>query len=310
MTSQAAAQDGDRIVWSARLGAHLEAFRTQAGLRRLDLANRLGVSEETIRLWERGAVQPSETHLVRLIPMLSVEAAYWQHHEVGDAPDHDELGELARCLRSERAKRGLTQAAMAAHLAVAQPTYAGWESGRTQPAADRLAGLASLLGISERQVEAMCGAPFTVDHADWPDFGRLIGSRRQALRLTRADLAERLGVSARAVMNWELGYRRPQPAHITALASVLGASTVELVAALPQRPAPSRLRAMILTRQRGLGLPSTDVARLVGTTEPTISRWVNGHSRPAAENLQRLADVLGLSHARLAAAVGTTPELR
>jgi len=295
MTSQAVAQEvEDRVVWSARLGAHLEAFRTQAGLRRLDLANRLGVSEETIRLWERGAVQPSEAHLVRLIPMLSIEASYWERHAVGAVADPDELPELARCLRAERAERGLTQAAMAAHLGVPQATYAGWESGRTTPAADRVTQVASLLGITESQIDSLCGAPFTVDHTDWPAFGQLVGARREALRLTRADLAERLGVSARAVMSWELGYRRPQTAQITALASALAVSSAELVAALPQRSAPSRLGALILSRQRELGLQSTDVARLVGTTEPTVSRWINGHSRPGAKNLERLSKVLRL----------------
>ena len=55
----------DEIVWSPRLGARLEASRVQAGKRRLELAAQLGVSEETIRLWEKGAVQPSAERLAR-----------------------------------------------------------------------------------------------------------------------------------------------------------------------------------------------------------------------------------------------------
>lgn len=281
------------LQWSARLGAHLEASRTQAGLRRVDLAQRLGVSEESIRLWERGAVQPSEEHLVRLIPMLSIESSFWQSQEVA-ASSADEEPELARRLREERAQRSLTQAALAAQLGVAQATYAGWETGRTTPSPEHFATLASLLGLAEAQIEAICSAPLRVDYAEWPAFGQLVGARRQALRMTRTDLAEALGVSARAVMSWELGYRRPQPAQITALATALTLHPAELVAALPERSAPSRLGALILSRQRELGLQSTDVARLVGTTEPTVSRWINGHSRPATKNLERLARVLDL----------------
>lgn len=290
------------MQWSPRLGAHLEASRTQAGLRRIDLAQRLSVSEESIRLWERGAVQPSEEHLVRLIPMLSIESSFWQSQEVAAAAA-DEEPELARRLREERAGRSLTQAALAAELGVPQATYAGWETGRTTPSADHLALLASLLGLSEARIEAMCSAPLQVDYAEWPAFGQLVGARRQAMRLTRADLAEALGVSPRAVMSWELGYRRPQPAQITALAAALLVHPAELARALPQRSAPSRLGALILSRQRELGLQSTDVARLVGTTEPTVSRWINGHSRPGPKNLQRLAEALQLPRAQLHAVV-------
>lgn len=298
---ESSGEQGAALLWSARLGAHLEASRTQAGLRRVDLAQRLGVSEESIRLWERGAVQPSEEHLVRLIPMLSIESSFWQSQEVASAVA-DEEPELARRLREERAQRSLTQAALAAELGVPQATYAGWETGRTTPSPDHFALLAGLLGLSEARIAAICAAPLAVDYEAWPAFGQLVGARRQELRLTRADLAALLGVSSRAVMSWELGYRRPQPAQITALASALGVPSAELVAALPQRSAPSRLGALILSRQRELGLQSTDVARLVGTTEPTVSRWINGHSRPGARNLERLAEVLNVPRSRVQAA--------
>ena len=78
-----AGQDGrsalvtDEIVWSPRLGARLEASRVQAGKRRLELAAQLGVSEETIRLWEKGAVQPSAERLARLIAVLALETSEW-----------------------------------------------------------------------------------------------------------------------------------------------------------------------------------------------------------------------------------------
>lgn len=281
-----------QIRWSSRLGAHLEAFRIQAGLRRIDLAHRLGVSEETIRLWERGAVQPSEDHLVRLIPMLAIESSLWDHLEVATAGEDDELPELARRLRQERARRALTQSALAAELGVSQATYAGWETGRATPRAEHHAALASFLDLAGATVEAMCNAAFVVEYAEWPPFGQLVGARRQALRLSRVELADSLGVTPRTVMSWELGHRRPQSRHITAIADRLGVSSADLVAVLPQRSVSSQLGALILTRQRELGLQSTDVARLVGASEPTISRWINGHSRPASRNLDRLATAL------------------
>ena len=111
----------DEIIWSSRLGAHLTAFRERAGLRRIDLARQIGVSDETVRLWERGTVQPSRELLARLIALLSLEVADWS------ASDSDlqkpELPVVARRLREERRARGISQATAVRVLDVAQATY-------------------------------------------------------------------------------------------------------------------------------------------------------------------------------------------
>ena len=176
----------DEIVWSPRLGAHLEASRVHAGKRRLDMAAQLGVSEETIRLWEKGAVQPSAESLARLIALLALETSEWPARE-GASP---ELPPLARRLRAERDGRGLTQAAVVKFLDVPQATYAGWETGRSTPGAHLFASLADFLGIAERDVVTLCASPFIVDFASWPPFGQFVGARRQELRLSRGALAD------------------------------------------------------------------------------------------------------------------------
>jgi transcriptional regulator with XRE-family HTH domain len=285
------------ITWSPRLGAHLEAFRRQAGMRRLDLAQRLAVSEETIRLWERGAVQPSEDHLVRLIPMLAIEGSLWQAPPA--APAEAERPELATRLCEERTELGLTRAAVARHLGVAAELYEAWEAGRAEPEARHLTVLASHLGLPEAAVAELAAAPLDVDHQRWPAFGQLVGARRAALRLTRPALAATIGVSPRALMSWEHGYRRPAAAQVLALAEALNLPAQALSDALPRRAAPTRLGELILRRQQELGLRSVDVARLVGTTEPTLSRWINGHSRPVTKNLERLAVALKVPFAHI-----------
>jgi transcriptional regulator with XRE-family HTH domain len=295
----------EAVVWSARLGAHLEASRQRAGLRRVDLAARVGVSEETIRLWERGTVQPSPERLARLIPVLAIEASLWQQESPSRDPA-DDLPELAQRLRAERTARGLTQAAMAEHLRVPQATYAGWETGRTSPGSQHAAAVASLLELDEAEVEPVLAAPFTVDTAGWPPIGQLLGARRQALQLSRAALAELLDTTPRTVMSWELGYRRPSAGALSSLAEALAVPVEAIVDALPRRSVPSRLGELILARQRALGLQSTDVARLVGTTDPTVSRWINGHSRPAGRNLERLATALRVPLSDLYDVVGRT----
>jgi transcriptional regulator with XRE-family HTH domain len=291
----------DEIVWSARLGAHLEASRVHAGMRRLDLAAQLGVSEETIRLWEKGAVQPSAERLARLIALVALETSEWPA-PTGPSPD---LPPLARRLRNERDGRGLTQASVIKLLGVPQATYAGWETGRTSPGASFFAVLADFLGIDEADVATLCASPFVVDSSSWPPFGQFVGARRQELRLSRNALASAVGVSPRTIVAWELGYRVPGSAHLGRLAEALAVGTASLAAALPRRTAASKLGELILSRQRELGLRSADVAELTGTTEATVSRWVTGHSRPAPRNLRRLADVLRVPYAGVLEAAGS-----
>jgi len=290
----------DDIVWSPRLGARLEASRVSAGKRRLDLAAQLGVSEETIRLWEKGAVQPSAERLARLIAVLSLETLEWSAPEA-TTPD---LPPLAQRLRSERLGRGLTQAAVVAILGVPQATYAGWETGRSTPGTHLFGTLAGFLGIAECDVATLCASPFIVDTAGWPPFGQFVGARRQELRLSRAALAEALGVSPGTVVSWELGYRMPDSLQLTRLAGALSVDTASLAAALPRRGASSSLGELILARQRELGLRSSDLARLTGTTEATVSRWVHGRSRPVPSNLARLADALRMPYTHVAEAAG------
>jgi transcriptional regulator with XRE-family HTH domain len=293
--------DGEEIAWSARSGAHLEAARKRAGLRRVDLAMQLGMSEETLRLWEKGSVQPSPERLARLIAVLSLETADWP------APTHatPDLPPLARRLRQERESRGITQAEAVLLLEVPQATYAAWETGRTTPGAYHFGPLADFLGIAEQDVATLCSSPFVVDTAGWPAFGQFVGARRQELRLTRAALAEALAVSQGTVVAWELGYRVPGPTLLPRLAQVLSVDTASLVSALPRRGAArSTLGELILARQRELGLRSADLAQLTGATEATVSRWVNGRSRPAIRNLRRLSDVLKVPYENIIEAAG------
>jgi transcriptional regulator with XRE-family HTH domain len=285
-----ARDDNDGISWSPRLGAHLETARRRAGKRRLDLAFDLGVSEETIRLWEKGSVQPNADRLAHLISLMSLEVVDWSVPS-----DHDrELPPLARRLADERRQRSMTQLEVVDMLGLHQATFAGWETGRATPSAGHLAVLAEFLGLSRDDVAAMCASPFVVDFSGWPAFGQLVGSRRQRLRITRAELAAQLGVASHTVVGWELGYRVPSTTQLQRLAGVLECNIATLAAAMPRRRFSTSLGELIFTRRRELGLRSADVAALVGASEATMSRWANGHNRPTSKSLERLARALEL----------------
>ena len=298
--TDAATVDAEEIVWSPRAGAHLEASRKHAGLRRIDLAYQMGVTEETIRLWEKGSVHPSSERLPRLIAILALETTEWPARQDLAA----DLPPLASRLRNERDSRAITQAEAVKVLGVPQATYAGWETGRATPGPQLFDSLASFLGITEQDVATLCSTPFVVDTSGWPPFGQFVGARRQELRLTRAALAEALGVSQGTLVAWELGYRVPGSTQLPRLAAALSVDVSSLTAALPKRISASSLGELILRRQRELGLRSVDIARSVGSTEATVSRWINGRSQPAVKNLRRLADVLKVPYDSITEAAG------
>jgi transcriptional regulator with XRE-family HTH domain len=290
----------DLSPWSPRLGEHVETARQRVGLSRQQLADRLDVSEETLRLWERGAVQPSPERLAKLIAVLALDASQWPARE----PVASDLPPLARRLRQERDNRAMTQAEVARLLDIAQATYAGWETGRSTPGSPFLSSLSTFLGMSAAEIANICASPFVVDTTTWPEFGRLLGERRADLRLTRAALADGLGIAAATVVAWELGYRSPRPQQVRGLAEILKVDMATLASALPRRASPTTLGELILARQQELGLRLADVAVRAGTTEATISRWVQGRNRPAAASVRRLAAALELPFADVARAAG------
>ena len=198
----------------------------------------------------------------------------------------------------------MTQVEVVALVEVPQATYAGWETGRATPNTHWFCALAEFLGVAEADVATLCASPFVVDYGGWPPFGQFVGARRQELRLSRPALASLVGVAPSTIVSWELGYRVPVAKVLARMAAVLGVDTASLVSALPRRAATTTLGALILSRQRELGLRSLDIARRTGTTEATVSRWVQGRSNPMPSNLRRLAAALELSYQDVVEAVG------
>jgi transcriptional regulator with XRE-family HTH domain len=278
--------DAPSLTWSRRFGEHLEVARTRALLSRAELAKRLGVTEESIRRWERGGARPSPDSLARLIAVLALDGA-----ELTSLPvAAEDLPPLARRLQQERSQRNITQSRAAQILGVAQATYAGWEIGRATPAAPFLATIGAFLGLSSGETTALVDMPFRIDTAGWPPFGQLLGARRESLRLTRDELARILGVAPGTIVAWELGHRSPRAAQLRDLAGAVGVGVEALAAKLPQRePQLSALGELIRSRQRGLGLRRRDIADRAGLDEATISRWIHGHHTPERSSLRRLA---------------------
>lgn len=304
-------------AWTPRLGQHVAAARQRAGLTRGELAARLGVSEESVRRWEVGWTAPSPERLARLLVVLALDAAALAGlagagGERAAAGDAAEPPELARRLREERRARGISQAAAAEALRVAQATYAGWETGRALPERRAVPAIARFLGLAPMEAARLAAAAPRPPVAEaLSPLGVLMSARRLALGLSREALAERVGVSARTVGAWERGEKVPHAVRLRPLARTLGVAVADLAAACGRDGGTAegaaragRLGELIERERVARGLTRDQLAAEVAVAPTTLTRWVQGRHRPGRAGLRRLAAALDLDAEVVLAAAG------
>ena len=203
------------------------------------------------------------------------------------APD---LPPLARRLRQEREGRGITQAEAVLH----PRRPAGHLRRRGRPGAPRRAPTSSGRWPTSSGSPSRTSPP-SAPRRSWstPPAGRpSASSSAPAARSSASPAATSPRPSAcRRARSWPGSSATgcPGSTQLPRLAAALSVDTASLGRApCPRAAPPSTLGELILARQRELGLRSADLAQLTGTTEATVSRWVNGRSRPALRNLRRL----------------------
>lgn len=99
-------------------------------------------------------------------------------------------------IRTRRASLGITQAELARRIGVTQPTISNWEAGRVIPRSTERARIESALPAVVLPADA---APTVATYGAW------VAERRAALRLSRAELAARAGISFPQIYNIETG---------------------------------------------------------------------------------------------------------
>ena len=102
------------------LGAKLKRRRLELGLRQVEAAERIGVTETTIVDWERHNKKPMVTHYPAIISFLGYEP--WRTPQT--------LGEK---LLAARRRRGLSAKRAAELVGVDEGTFAGWEREKRGP---------------------------------------------------------------------------------------------------------------------------------------------------------------------------------
>ena len=101
------------------LGAKLKRRRMELGLRQVDAAPRLGISEKTMVEWERDQRTPPVEYFPAIIAFLAREP--WPEPET-----------VSERLLAERRRRGWSIKAAARRLGVDEGTFGGWERGTRQ----------------------------------------------------------------------------------------------------------------------------------------------------------------------------------
>ncbi len=114
------------------LAEHLKKRRLELHILQKDLAERLGVHEQAIGLWERGAGVPMTRHLPKIIAFLGYDP---------EAEPESLPGRIAYA----RCRLGFTQNDLAEALEIDTVSIWRWESGQAAPPAVRLARLNELL---------------------------------------------------------------------------------------------------------------------------------------------------------------------
>lgn len=99
-------------------------------------------------------------------------------------------------------------------------------------------------------------------------------ARRLELGLRQRDVADRLGVGANTVLNWEYGTVPPEP---------YWPSIIEFLGYFPG-PFPKSLGERLFARRRILGLSRKRAAKKIGIDAGTLARWEADDWMPMARS--------------------------
>jgi DNA-binding transcriptional regulator YiaG len=99
------------------------------------------------------------------------------------------------------------------------------------------------------------------------------------LGLTQRGAAERMGVSKRAVVDWEMRRFAPTVSCVPAVIRFLGHDP---------RPEPTFWPDWLAWYRGGQGLSQNELALQLGVSSRTLWLWETGRSKPAGRNLTKL----------------------
>jgi transcriptional regulator with XRE-family HTH domain len=113
------------------------------------------------------------------------------------------------------------------------------------------------------------------DYSESPQtLGEHLKKRRKVLGLLQREAAERMGVSAETVANWETGKTKPVAAQFRPVVEFLGYDPL---------PEPKTLADRLEAKQRSLGVSLAQVARYLGWDPGSLRRYLDGTWRLSSD---------------------------
>jgi DNA-binding transcriptional regulator YiaG len=273
------ASSGDDGTSQKRVSSRtLKSIRDRFDLTQKELAELLDVSSVTISSWESGDTKPQKGNKEKIVTLREKSKA--DVEDMLDRADEQEEKEQEEStsvdVRSIRKKHGLTQKEFAEILDVTPTTVSNWEQGQTNPSQERIEEIRNL-DVSADEDEEDSGTSTSGDE---------IKEIRSKLDLSQSDFAEKLGVSAGTVSNWERGQSNP------------GSDTLEEIRDLAeQEPAEDKEEGDVLSGEdlkelrKDKDLSQSELAEKLGVSAGTISNWERGKgsvSETAREKLKNL----------------------
>ena len=197
-------------------GERLRAARTAAGFSQMDVAERIGVSQPKVSVWERSDREPDRESLELLAKVLGPHLSLTPAEAAQAAP----AAGFGERLRSARLAAGLSQADVSTQVGVSQPTISLWERSSREPDPEFVELLSKVLAPHLRVTRAES------PEVESSQYGLWVRRTREEKGMSAAALAEKAGISVPGLYGIESGRTaNPRPATRNRLARALGVST-------------------------------------------------------------------------------------
>ncbi len=206
-------------VESARFDRRtLKSMRRRFDLTQEELAKLLEVSPVTVTSWETGKSRPRSSNLAQIITLRSME-----QQEVDTALGREHLPAAISPAEVKRVRRqhDLTQRELGQLVGVSTGAVTAWETGKTGPTRQNRKAILELAGTPRAGVDARLGRMAVAEGAERPPRAELpaedVRDIRERAGLTQKQMAEKLGVSANTISNWETGRTEPRRSSVQKL---------------------------------------------------------------------------------------------
>ena len=142
--------DSEAGALGGYIADRLVSLRKARNLQQSELARILGVATQTISQYECAKAIPSLPNLIKICDWAGSSLTSWLPPGEEESGGPDLSSHIGRQIRSVRAARNVTQAALAAHLGIATQSLSNYETGSSVP---NLATLLKLTTWADKSLE-------------------------------------------------------------------------------------------------------------------------------------------------------------